>query len=249
MEYEYRVLQDLHGKASVPKPLWFGRSGRFTIMVMKRYGPSLRSLLELCGGKFTLCTVIRLGGLLVDELERIHNLSYLHRSIKPDNVIMSLDGRRVVFIDFETAKQYRTHSGKHCSRESNRAMVGTRRYASPRNHRGRTLSRRDDLQSLLYTLIELRCGRLPWDGVKNKDDMLTVKEAAMKRLHAETEDPFGYLQRTISSLHFEDKPRYDAFRETFKLMRKQYHVEEDSCFDWEGRQLRSDGGYGDRVPI
>jgi hypothetical protein len=38
------------------------------------------------------------------------------------------------------------------------------RYASAHAHLGRTGSRRDDLESLAYTLVFLLRGRLPWQG-------------------------------------------------------------------------------------
>ena len=51
---------------------------------------------------------------------------------------------------------------------------GTIRYASVHAHLGRTGSRRDDLESLAYTLMFLLKGRLPWQGFQVTYPLLTT---------------------------------------------------------------------------
>jgi hypothetical protein len=51
---------------------------------------------------------------------------------------------------------------------------GTVRYASVHAHLGRTGSRRDDMESLAYTLVFLLRGRLPWQGYQVEAGLLSV---------------------------------------------------------------------------
>ena len=47
-------------------------------------------------------------------------------------------------------------------------MVGTALFASINAHKGSELSRRDDIESLVYTLIYLITGTLPWKNINIK---------------------------------------------------------------------------------
>ncbi|OHT00920.1 hypothetical protein TRFO_32266 [Tritrichomonas foetus] len=69
----------------------------------------------------------------------------------------------VFLIDFGLAKKYRDlNSHVHLEQKVNRGFTGTTRFASINAHKGIDQSRRDDIESLAYTLIYLMKGKLPW---------------------------------------------------------------------------------------
>ena len=49
------------------------------------------------------------------------------------------------------------------------------RYASINSHLSKELSRRDDLWSILYVLIEFLTGQLPWRKLKDKEEIGLLK--------------------------------------------------------------------------
>jgi len=74
----------------------------------------------------------------------------------------------VYLIDFGLSKFYIDEKGKHIKYKDGKQLTGTARYASIFTHMGIDQSRRDDLESLAYTLIYLIKGDLPWKSIKSK---------------------------------------------------------------------------------
>lgn len=106
-------------------------------------------------------------------------------------------------------------------------------------HRGATLSRRDDLESLLYVAIYFLKGKLPWQGIqassKNEKSQLILKEKVnqiesgllFEELPREFKDYFDY----VIKLNFDENPDYGKLRRILKelFFSKGY----DYNFDWQ----------------
>lgn len=76
---------------------------------------------------------------------------------------------KINLIDFGLSVQYLDENGKHVKQLKNySSVVGTALFASINAHRGNELSRRDDIESLVYTLIYLVTGTLPWKNINIK---------------------------------------------------------------------------------
>ena len=136
-------------------------------MVTDLLGPSLENLFNFCGKKFSLKTTLMIFYQMLERIEYLHSMNYMHRDIKPNNIMMGLgeNSSTVYIIDFGLVKSIiDQETGEHIRQtmSDNKNLIGTCRYASVNSHLGYELSRRDDLISLGYVIIYLAKGKLPW---------------------------------------------------------------------------------------
>ncbi|XP_041787508.1 casein kinase I-like, partial [Anopheles merus] len=131
-------------------------------------GPS-----ELVRRTLGLKTVSQLALQLLDRLETFHELGYVHRDLKPDNVLLGRGTTRKTLhlIDFGLAEPYRHPArGKHIAQDAFFPFAGTIEFAPVFAHLEYTPSRRDDILSLAYMLVFLLRGGLPWYGTEERFD-------------------------------------------------------------------------------
>jgi serine/threonine protein kinase len=150
----------------------------------------------------TLKERINEGGLLVAEildiasdiamgLDFAHQKGFVHRDVKPGNVLFRNDGR-VVLADFGIAKAM---DGSNSSTVAG-ASIGTPDYMSPEQARGEPVDGRSDLYSLGTVLYEMLVGHPPYQA----SDPFTVALMHVTQPVPELPEEFAWLQPLVAGL-------------------------------------------------
>lgn len=111
-------------------------------------------------------------------IEAAHNNHIIHRDIKPQNVIISKDGK-VKVTDFGIAKAATSNTIT-----SN--VMGSVHYTSPEQARGGYSDEKSDIYSLGITLFEMLTGRVPFNGD-------TTVAIAIKQIQEDMPSPREYV--------------------------------------------------------
>ncbi len=107
-------------------------------------------------------------------LEAAHNNGIVHRDVKPQNILISTDGKAKV-ADFGIARAANSNT------ITSNAM-GSVHYSAPEQTRGSYSDAKSDIYSMGITMFEMLTGRVPFDGD-------TTVEVALRHLQDEIPSP------------------------------------------------------------
>ncbi|TKY50595.1 Casein kinase I [Spatholobus suberectus] len=223
--YEWQVYNTLGGSYGIPKVHYKGRQGEYYVMVMDILGPSLWDLWNSSSQTMSAEMVACIAVESLSILEKMHSKGYVHGDVKPENFLLgqpaTVQEKKLFLVDLGLATKWRdTSSGLHVEYDQRPDMFrGTVRYASVHAHLGRTASRRDDLESLAYTLIFLHKGRLPWQGYQGDSKSFLVCKKKMgtspEILCCMCPPPFKQFLEIVVNMKFDEEPNYSKLISLF----------------------------------
>eukprot|EP01018_Ginkgo_biloba_P039928 Gb_06673 [translate_table: standard] len=216
--YEWQVYNTLSGCHGLPRVHHKGRQGDYYILVMDMLGPSLWDVWNTAGQAMSTEMVACIAVEAISILEKLHMKGFVHGDVKPENFLLGQAGtpdeKKLYLVDLGLASRWKDVStGQHVDYDQKPDVFrGTVRYASVHAHLGRTGSRRDDLESLAYTLIFLLRGRLPWQGYQgdNKGFLVCKKKMATspEMMCCFCPAPFKEFLEAVVNMKFDEEPSY-----------------------------------------
>lgn len=113
------------------------------------------------GGGMAPQEALRVTREMADALAYAHEQGFVHRDIKPDNVLFRASDDAAILTDFGIAKSMNNDVNQLTQAGS---TVGTPKYMSPEQARGQRLDGRADLYSLGVMLFEMLTGLPPFQA-------------------------------------------------------------------------------------
>lgn len=207
--------------------------------ISMEYFPAVNLKLLLRQGSERLFPIVKeVVDQAAEALYYLHEQGWVHRDVKPDNFLVSEEGK-VKLIDFAIAVKPTTGFGKLFSGWGGGKVQGTRSYMSPEQIRNQGLDPRADVYSFGCVLYELVTGRPPFTG-DSPDDLLnrhlTQPPPSAQVLSPNVATPFAELIRRMMAKKKDDRPSnmwefLKIFRgiQVFKVLPKPRKKEDDNA--------------------
>ncbi|KAJ7074693.1 kinase-like domain-containing protein [Mycena amicta] len=211
--HEAAAFLKLKGHESVPAVYAWGRSQFFEYLALQLLGPTVS-----ISSAPTMRNLVAVTCQMFDAIEHVHKHGFSHGDIKPGNFLFGTgndgsDVGRIYLIDYGLAKLYADpQTLTHISNGTIPALRGTPVYASLNMHYHRMPSRRDDMESLAYSILKLLRGSLPWRHVDSNEALRLKATLTGTALCGEYPPVFGEFLDYTRGMSFDETPDYKKWK-------------------------------------
>uniref|UniRef100_A0A914HEM5 Protein kinase domain-containing protein n=1 Tax=Globodera rostochiensis TaxID=31243 RepID=A0A914HEM5_GLORO len=223
----------------------------FKFLIINMLGDNLFKLrLQFQQHRFSAPTSLRLALEMLESLEQLHSLGYMHRDVKPSNFALFEDGQiaRIILLDFGLCRHFKTASGGIKPPREKAQFRGTARYASLAAHREMEQSPKDDLESWFYVVVEFMTGDLPWshfssserDSVKKAKEHARTLEGMVHLLKYCPRMEFKRIITNLDGLQYSNVPDYQYLRDLIILAMRNNDIRPDEPYDWEQQEVATE---------
>ncbi len=219
IQNEYRMGMRMSKKSNTfPKLFAASFGGRFKYLVMERLGSSLSAWKKERGGRFSLPLAVDVGVQILGIVRTLHREGVIGYDFHLGNFLRGRGKKsnRIYLIDLGLAYPYRLPDGGHIAYEKDGKTLKDKNkyYATAHDMAGYRCSRRDELERVMYILIDLVIGKLPWAG-KTGDETLRMKTKKNMSRDICQGEASGFYEALhyARSLGFQEAPDYDKMKQ------------------------------------
>lgn len=171
----------------IVKTIDAGVDGDIYYMVMELVdGITLKKYLKHHGA-LDMVTAVNLTKKLCEALSYAHSKGYIHKDIKPENIMITRKDKQPVIMDFGIAQ-------KEDEAKESHQIEGSMKYIAPEQIKGSELDRRVDIYALGIILYEMLTGKEPF----HSDSKVSL---ALKHIHEKPVEPKEIVPELPESLN------------------------------------------------
>ncbi|KAL6738570.1 hypothetical protein Aduo_012105 [Ancylostoma duodenale] len=234
MKLEIMVLMLLRGKANIPEIVAMGTCPTGHFIILELVGRNLSDLRrQLPHRKLSASSLYRAMLQVTHALSLVHGAGFLHRDLKPSNCCVGVDDvTRIYLLDYGLTRQYLDSTGQIRKPRESIGMRGTLRYVSLEAHARHDLGPNHDLVALLYSIIELGDGSLPWSKMREESAIKASKQETTVEKLCEKQPKMLKMAEYILSMKYETMPDYDKLTKMLESCNPP-DVKSTNPYDWQ----------------
>ena len=216
IEHEYEMMKIMREVEGFAKPYTANFAGKWKYYVTDLLGMDIHAVSESYSFRVPFKVGIHLARQMLLRIRQLHEKGFVAQDIHSGNFVLDYSGT-VYMIDLAFAFRWRLPDGSHIpdteshfpARRGKRPPVATRR-----EDQGLETSRADDLERLLYLILEMYGGALPWARIKDLTQYERLKSSltdAPQKLCERMKMPWlSPLFVAVFKLGFKDDPPYTS---------------------------------------
>ncbi len=206
-------------------------NGLYYIVMELVEGITLKTFIER-KGKLAVKEALAIAIQIAQGMEAAHENHIIHRDIKPQNIIISKDGK-VKVTDFGIAKAASSNT-------ITSSAMGSVHYISPEQARGGYSDERSDIYSFGITLYEMLAGTVPYTGENTVSVALLHIQGEAEPLHTIVPGIPVSAEHIVEKC-MEKKPeyRYQSASELIRDLKKAITSPEEDFVNRQGKNVHN----------
>ncbi|OMJ68063.1 hypothetical protein SteCoe_34594 [Stentor coeruleus] len=231
IKYESEILENLAVSPGAHRILDKGEYKDRCYMVMNYLGKSLSDKLKDYDNRISSGCSLKITEELLLRIEYLHKAGFVHRDIKPDKILTGygLNWQSLYIIGYRYAVRVNQNENANNFHLEPENYI----YSSLNSSNKLPYTKRDDLESVIYLLIHLYTGSLPWlyTPCLPEKKIKELKESiSLGKLCKSLPVEILMMARYIRSLRYNEEPNYQMMRNSIRYLSSKMKI--NLAYDW-----------------